>query len=243
MVHDGLTNPFTGKQMFDEATEIGDELEITREPRPLGAALARARDRGERRGASSARRSSPIRRAATRSTRATARDTTLETLAKLPGLRQGGQPHGRQLAGRQRRRRRARALLRRVGRGQRQGGARRDRRPRAVGQRLRLPRTHARRSAAKKALEKAGPDAATSTAGDQRGVRLGRRSTRSACSASTRRRSTSTAAPSRSATRSAPPARASSATLVHELRRRGGGLGCAAICSGGGQGDAMLIEV
>jgi len=32
-------------------------------------------------------------------------------------------------------------------------------------------------------------------------------------------------------------------TLVHELRRRGGGLGVAAICSGGGQGDAMVIEV
>lgn len=32
-------------------------------------------------------------------------------------------------------------------------------------------------------------------------------------------------------------------TLVHELRRRGGGLGCAAICSGGGQGDAVLVRV
>jgi len=32
-------------------------------------------------------------------------------------------------------------------------------------------------------------------------------------------------------------------TLVHELRRRGGGLGCAAICSGGGQGDAILLSV
>jgi acetyl-CoA C-acetyltransferase len=31
--------------------------------------------------------------------------------------------------------------------------------------------------------------------------------------------------------------------LVHELRRRGGGVGCAAICSGGGQGDAVLIRV
>ena len=30
MVHDGLTNPFSGKQMFVEATEIGDELEMTR---------------------------------------------------------------------------------------------------------------------------------------------------------------------------------------------------------------------
>ncbi len=32
-------------------------------------------------------------------------------------------------------------------------------------------------------------------------------------------------------------------TLVHELRRNGGGLGLAAICSGGGQGDAVLLEV
>ncbi|HMJ34297.1 MAG TPA: acetyl-CoA C-acyltransferase, partial [Baekduia sp.] len=30
MVHDGLTNPFSGRQMFDEATEIGDQLELTR---------------------------------------------------------------------------------------------------------------------------------------------------------------------------------------------------------------------
>src|ERR1700752_2604247 len=30
MVHDGLTNPFSGKQMFVEATEVGDELEMTR---------------------------------------------------------------------------------------------------------------------------------------------------------------------------------------------------------------------
>jgi acetyl-CoA C-acetyltransferase len=32
-------------------------------------------------------------------------------------------------------------------------------------------------------------------------------------------------------------------TMVHELRRSGGGLGLAAICSGGGQGDALLIDV
>jgi acetyl-CoA C-acetyltransferase len=31
-------------------------------------------------------------------------------------------------------------------------------------------------------------------------------------------------------------------TMVHDLRRNGGGLGLAAICSGGGQGDALLIE-
>jgi acetyl-CoA C-acetyltransferase len=32
-------------------------------------------------------------------------------------------------------------------------------------------------------------------------------------------------------------------TLANELRRRGGGLGVAAICSGGGQGDAVILEV
>ena len=32
-------------------------------------------------------------------------------------------------------------------------------------------------------------------------------------------------------------------TLIHELKRRGGGLGIAAICSGGGQGDAIMVEV
>ena len=33
------------------------------------------------------------------------------------------------------------------------------------------------------------------------------------------------------------------ATMVHDLRREGGGIGLAAICSGGGQGDALLLEV
>ena len=32
-------------------------------------------------------------------------------------------------------------------------------------------------------------------------------------------------------------------TLAHELKRRGGGIGIASICSGGGQGDAVMIEV
>jgi acetyl-CoA C-acetyltransferase len=31
-------------------------------------------------------------------------------------------------------------------------------------------------------------------------------------------------------------------TLLHELRRRGGGLGAAALCGGGGQGDALLVR-
>ena len=31
-------------------------------------------------------------------------------------------------------------------------------------------------------------------------------------------------------------------TLLHELARRGGGLGAAALCGGGGQGDALLVR-
>jgi acetyl-CoA C-acetyltransferase len=32
-------------------------------------------------------------------------------------------------------------------------------------------------------------------------------------------------------------------TLINQLRRRGGGYGIATICSGGGQGDAILVAV
>ncbi len=32
-------------------------------------------------------------------------------------------------------------------------------------------------------------------------------------------------------------------TVIHQLRKRGGGYGVAAICSGGGQGDAVLVRV
>jgi acetyl-CoA C-acetyltransferase len=32
-------------------------------------------------------------------------------------------------------------------------------------------------------------------------------------------------------------------TLINQLRKRGGGYGIASICSGGGQGDALLVKV
>jgi acetyl-CoA C-acetyltransferase len=31
-------------------------------------------------------------------------------------------------------------------------------------------------------------------------------------------------------------------TILHELRRRGGGIGAAALCGGGGQGDAIILR-
>ena len=32
-------------------------------------------------------------------------------------------------------------------------------------------------------------------------------------------------------------------TLAYELKRRGGGFGAAALCGGGGQGDALILKV
>jgi acetyl-CoA C-acetyltransferase len=31
-------------------------------------------------------------------------------------------------------------------------------------------------------------------------------------------------------------------TVLHELRRRGGGLGAVSLCGGGGQGDALVVR-
>ena len=78
---------------------------------------------------------------------------------------------------------------------------------------------------------------------DQRGVRRGRHPVDEGPRRRPRRSSTSTAARSRSATRSACPARGWRCTLALELKRRGGGTGAAALCGGGGQGDALILHV
>ncbi len=119
MVHDGLTNPFSGKQMFVEATEVGDELEMTRADldrwalRSHQLALA-ATDEG--------RLAEEIVPVTVRGRKgdtvvevdeAPRRDTSLEALAKLPGsCGQGGLAYRRQLARCQRRRWRPRGCLR-----------------------------------------------------------------------------------------------------------------------------------
>ena len=91
-VHDGLTNPFSGKQMFVEATEVGDELELTRPDLDRFALrsqqlAAQAIESGKfaeeivavtissRKGDTVVERDEAVRP-----------DTTLEGLAKLPGL-------------------------------------------------------------------------------------------------------------------------------------------------------------
>jgi acetyl-CoA C-acetyltransferase len=107
-----------------------------------------------------------------------------------------------------------------------------------------LPRPHARPTAAIKALERVGLTPEDVDLWEiNEAFAVGRAELDPDARAWTRTRSTSTAAPWRSAT----PVGASGArilgTLVFELRRRGGGVGVAAICSGGGQGDAVVVKV
>jgi acetyl-CoA C-acetyltransferase len=92
MVSDGLTNPFSGRQMFDEATEVGDKLELTRPDLDRWALRShqlaiKATDEGRlpeeivavtvkgRKGDT-----------VVEVDEAPRRDSSLETLAKLPGL-------------------------------------------------------------------------------------------------------------------------------------------------------------
>ena len=180
MVHDGLTNPFSGKQMFVEATEVGDELEMTRADMDRWALRSHERviaatDDGRlpeeivaghgqgpegRHGRRGRRVAAP---------RLDARGARQAARARA----QGGLAHRRQLAGRQRRRRRARARLRGVGRARGQGGAGRDRRPGAGRRRLPLPRPHARQRGDQGARQGRPAAGRHRPVGDQRGVRVG----------------------------------------------------------------------
>jgi len=249
MVNDGLTNPFSGRQMFDEATEIGDELELTRPdldrwalrshelaiqatdngnlPEEIVAVTIKSRkgdtvvevDEAPRRGGS------------------------LEALAKLPGLTgkegshtAGNSPGVNDGAG---------ALVLASDEWAAANGKEALAEIVAHAQSATdfayLARTPA--SAAQKALEKAGLKAedidlweineafASVTLNSIRVLGIDEDKVNV----------------NGGAVALGHPIGASGAriigTLVHELRRRGGGLGCAAICSGGGQGDAIIIRV
>ena len=135
MTHDGLTNPFTKKQMINEASEVGNELEITRPDLDRFAVrshelAARATDEGKlaeeivevtvksRKGDTVVGADEAIRP-----------DTTDRDAREAEGdRRRRRHPHRRQLPRGQRRRLRCRGRLRGVGAGQRQGGARDDHR-------------------------------------------------------------------------------------------------------------------
>ena len=248
MVHDGLTNPFSGKQMFVEATEVSDELEMTRAdldrwalrshelalkatdagrlPEEIVAVTVKGRkgeqlvevDEGPR------------------------RDTSLEKLAALPGLvgkdgshTAGNSPgvndgggalvlasdewasaHGRD------------ALAEIIAHAQ------------SANDFAYLATTPA--SAARKALEKAGlqPDDIDVWEINEAFASVTLNSIRMLGIEEERVNVNG------GAVALGHPIGASGArilgSLVLELHRRGGGLGCAAICSGGGQGDAVILK-
>jgi acetyl-CoA C-acetyltransferase len=249
MVHDGLTNPFSGKQMFVEATEVGDELELTRADLDRWALRShelalKATDEGRlpeeivsvvvkgRKGDTTVEIDEGPRR-----------DTSLEKLAALPGLvgkdgthtagnapgvNDGGgalvvaseewaSSNGKQ------------ALAEIVAHAQ------------SADEFAYLARTPA--SAARKALEKAGLKAedidvweineafASVTLNSIRALGIDED-----------RVNVNGGAVALGHPIGATGARILG-SLVYELRRRGGGLGCAAICSGGGQGDAVILRV
>ena len=249
MVHDGLTNPFSGKQMFVEASEISDELELTRADLDRWALRShelavKATDEGRlpeeivtvtvkgRKGDTTVEIDEGPRR-----------DTSLEKLAALPGLvgkegshTAGNSPGVNDGAG---------ALVVSSEEWARANGkqalAEIVAHAQSADEFAYLARTPA--SAAKKALEKAGLKAeeidvweineafASVTLNSIRmlGIDEDRVNVNGGAVALGH------------------PIGASGArllgSLVFELRRRGGGLGCAAICSGGGQGDALILRV
>ncbi|HEY3758375.1 MAG TPA: acetyl-CoA C-acetyltransferase [Solirubrobacteraceae bacterium] len=249
MVHDGLTNPFSGKQMFVEATEVGDELEITRADLDRWALRShelalKATDEGRlpeeivsvtvkgRKGDTVVEIDEGPRR-----------DTSLERLAALPGLvgkdgshTAGNSPGVNDGGG---------ALVLSSDEWAAKNGKEALAEIVAHAQSATdfayLAKTPA--TAAIKALDKAGLQPgdidvweineafASVTLNSIRmlGIDEDRVNVNGGAVALGH------------------PIGASGAriigSLVLELRRRGGGLGCAAICSGGGQGDALIVRV
>jgi acetyl-CoA C-acetyltransferase len=249
MVHDGLTNPFSGKQMFVEATEIGDELELTRADLDRWALRSHERainatDEGRlpeeivavtvkgRKGETIVEVDEGPRR-----------DTSLEVLAKLPGLvgKEGSHTAGNSPG---------------VNDG---GGAlvlSSEEWAQANGKEILAEIvTHAQSandfaylattpaSAAKKALEKAGlqPGDIDVWEINEAFASVTLNSIRM-LGIDEERVNVNGGAVALGHPIGASGARIL-ASLALELRRRGGGLGCAAICSGGGQGDAVILKV
>jgi acetyl-CoA C-acetyltransferase len=249
MVQDGLRNPFSGKQMFEEATEVGDELEVARPDMDRWALRSH-----ERAGAASDEGrlpeeivsvTVPGRKGDTtvEVDEGPRRDTSLERLAKLPGL---SGPEGSHTAGNSPGVNDGAGALVVASEDWAEANAKEIlatviAQAQVADDFAYLARTPA--NAAKLALDKAGLQPgdidlweineafASVTLNSIRmlGIDEDRVNVNGGAVAIGH------------------PLGASGArilgALVHELRRRGGGYGCAAICSGGGQGDAVIIKV
>jgi acetyl-CoA C-acetyltransferase len=249
MTHDGLTNPFTGKQMIAEASEVSNELEITRPDMDRFAARShqlagRATDEGRL-----AEEIVSLTVKSRKEEREVAADeairpeTTVEVLAKLPAVGGDGATHTAGNApgvndG-------AAAVIVASEEWAKANGRRALARVLSYGtvadDFAYLARTPA--GAAKQALEKIGrtPEDVDLWEINEAFASVALNSMRMLgvdedC-----------VNVNGGAIALGHPIGASGGrivgALVHELRRRGGGLGCAAICSGGGQGDAIVLEV
>ncbi len=249
MVHDGLTNPFSGRQMFDEATEVGDELEITRPD--LDRWALRSHERAVA-AIDDGRMSDEIVTVTVKGRKGDTevevdegprRDASLESLAKLPGLvdKEGSHTAGNSPG---------------VNDG---GGAlvlASDEWAKANGKTVLAEIVAHAQSANDFAYLATTPGAAAMKALDKAGLQPGdidlweiNEAFASVALNSVRMLNIDEERVNVNggAVALGHPIGASGArilgVLVHELRRRGGGLGCAAICSGGGQGDAVILRV
>lgn len=249
MVSDGLTNPFSGRQMFDEATEVGDELEISRPDLDRWAVRSHERTIAA---TEDGRLPEEIVAVTVKGRKgdtvvevdeAPRPDTSLETLAKLPGLvskegshTAGNSPGVNDGAG---------ALVLASDEWAQAAGhvplAEIVAHAQSAGEYAYLATTPA--SAAMKALDKAGLQPGDIDLWEINeafaSVAL---NTINSLGIDEERVNVNGGAVAMGHPIGASGARIIGA-LVHELRRRGGGLGCAAICSGGGQGDAIIIRV
>jgi acetyl-CoA C-acetyltransferase len=248
MIQDGLRNPFTGKQMYEEATEVASELELTRPDMDRWALRSHQRailatDDG--------RLPEEIVPVTVKSKKGEnvvevdegpRRETDLETLAKLPPLNPdgshtaGNSPGVNDGAGA--------AVVSSEDWAERNGHeplARIIAHAQVADDYPYLARTPA--AASKKALEKAGlqPDDIDLWEINEAFASVTLNSIR------TLGIDEDKVNVNGGAVALGHPIGASGArilgTLVHELRRRGGGKGVVAICSGGGQGDAVVLEV
>jgi acetyl-CoA C-acetyltransferase len=249
MAHDGLTNPFTDKQMINEASEVSNELEITRPDMDRWAArshqlAAKATDEGRLAEeivsvTVKTRKSESV----VEADEAIRPDSTVETLAKLPAV--GGEDATHTAGNAPGVNDGAAAVVVASEEWAKSNGRSPLARVLAYGTVADdfpyLAKTPAR--AAQQALDKLGKSA------DE--IELWEINEAFASVALNSVRMLGIDEDKVNVNGGAialgHPIGASGArivgALVHELRRRGGGLGCAAICSGGGQGDAIIIEV
>jgi acetyl-CoA C-acetyltransferase len=249
MVHDGLTNPFSGKQMFVEATEVSDELEMTRADLDRWALRShelalQATDDGKLADeivsvTVKGRKGDTV----VEIDEAPRRGSTLDALAKLPGLvgkegshTAGNSPGVNDAAG---------ALVLSSEEWASANGkealAEIVAHAQSANDFAYLATTPA--SAAQKALEKAGLKAEDIDLWEinEAFASVALNSIRT-LGIDEDRVNVNGGAIALGHPIGASGARILGA-LVYELRRRGGGLGCAAICSGGGQGDALILKV